>query len=80
MSELQKIPRSEEIRALQRERKADLETEHKAIEYLLQQIDQYTAEGKCYHCGKPMKQTQVGRCVYADPCGHRLWQGKAKRG
>jgi activating signal cointegrator 1 len=31
----------------------------------------------CPTCKKAYaKQTQVGRCVYAEPCGHRLYQGK----
>jgi len=25
------------------------------------------------------KEQQVGRCVYAYPCGHRLYQGRAKK-
>lgn len=35
--------------------------------------------GICHVCGvKVENQIQVGRCVYADPCGHRLYQGKAR--
>lgn len=31
----------------------------------------------CVHCGKKIESMrQVGRCVYASPCGCRLWQGK----
>lgn len=38
------------------------------------------AAGNCPHCGvKVEEQTQVGPCVYAKPCGHRLGQGKAKK-
>lgn len=30
----------------------------------------------CPHCGTPItNKRQVGRCVYADPCGCRLYQG-----
>lgn len=30
----------------------------------------------CPHCDAPIaQQEQVGRCVYARPCGHRLYQG-----
>lgn len=33
----------------------------------------------CPHCKTPIqKQKQVGRSVYASPCGCRLFQGKAK--
>ena len=35
----------------------------------------------CYQCGQPIDQLeQVGRCVYARPCGHRLYQGKLPKG
>lgn len=36
------------------------------------------AEGKtCPHCHAPIeKRRQVGRCVYAEPCGHRQYQGR----
>jgi hypothetical protein len=31
----------------------------------------------CNECGAPVEsEQQVGRCVYARPCGHRLYQGK----
>lgn len=31
----------------------------------------------CIHCQKPFTTlTQVGRCVYASPCGCRQYQGK----
>jgi hypothetical protein len=34
----------------------------------------------CPDCNTPVeRQRQVGRCVYAEPCGHRLFQGKAKQ-
>jgi hypothetical protein len=30
----------------------------------------------CIHCGKQVKSLEkIGRCVYARPCGCRLWQG-----
>jgi hypothetical protein len=38
---------------------------------------QRLAEGFCLQCDQPMTKRQVGRCVYAEPCGHRLYQGKA---
>jgi hypothetical protein len=35
--------------------------------------------GVCHHCKTEIQQErQVGRCVYALPCQHRLWQGKAR--
>lgn len=31
----------------------------------------------CCECGGNItKKVQVGRCVYAEPCGHRLYQGR----
>ena len=32
----------------------------------------------CPFCGVAItRRVQVGRCVYAEPCNHRLYQGKA---
>lgn len=34
-------------------------------------------KGVCPRCQKPIeRKQQVGQCVYAQPCGHRLYQGK----
>lgn len=34
----------------------------------------------CPHCDTPVeKKVQAGSCVYAEPCGHRLYQGKAPK-
>jgi len=33
--------------------------------------------GRCPFCGAAMTKRQVGRDVYAAPCGHRLYQGYA---
>ncbi len=36
------------------------------------------AAGVCPHCQAEIKERkQIGRCVYAFPCGHRLYQGRA---
>lgn len=36
------------------------------------------ARGECNTCGvKATAVRQVGRCVYAEPCGHRIGQGNA---
>jgi hypothetical protein len=33
--------------------------------------------GECGHCGTPMEaKVQVGRCIYAQPCGCRVGQGR----
>jgi hypothetical protein len=35
----------------------------------------------CHVCnGEVTKKVQVGRCVYAEPCGHRLYQGVIPHG
>lgn len=34
------------------------------------------ASDRCPICHQPItKRQQVGRCVYGEPCGHRLYQG-----
>lgn len=33
--------------------------------------------GRCPVCGQPVTEKQVGSCVYGEPCGHRLYQGRA---
>lgn len=33
------------------------------------------SRGHCVECDQPATLRQVGRCVYASPCGHR-WQGR----
>lgn len=36
------------------------------------------ASNICPQCDAPVeRKNQVGRCVYAEPCGHRLYQGRA---
>jgi hypothetical protein len=35
--------------------------------------------GRCPTCGADMTERQVGPCVYAEPCGHRIGQGRAQR-
>ena len=33
-------------------------------------------EKRCHECGRAIEQEQqIGECVYARPCGHRLFQG-----
>lgn len=39
------------------------------------------ARGACWHCGTPMTaQRQVGPCIYVEPCGCRLGQGRLTDG
>jgi hypothetical protein len=68
---------TEEIRRLQRERKEYESKPDPILENFnlrLELID----NGLCPDCKQPMLQKQVGKCVYASPCGHRLFQGRAK--
>lgn len=52
--------------------KADRQRRHE--EYLLQWAADMEAN-VCPECKQPMTKQQIGRCVYASPCGHRLYQG-----
>ena len=39
------------------------------------------ARGECWHCGTPMTaKRQVGPCLYVEPCGCRLGQGRLTDG
>lgn len=38
---------------------------------------QKLAQNVCPQCDQPMTKTQIGPCVYASPCGHRLYHGTA---
>ncbi len=48
-----------------------------AVEALTRMANLMSRESDvCMHCGQPVtKLVQVGRCVHAEPCGCRLWQG-----
>lgn len=46
----------------------------------IQDYFQDLKEGRCPTCKQPVvNKEQVGRCVYALPCKHRLYQGKLKK-
>jgi hypothetical protein len=50
------------------------------IAQALQIFVERMAAGVCPECQQKIeKEKQVGRCVYAEPCGHRLGQGRAKK-
>ena len=35
---------------------------------------------QCVHCGQPWtSRHQIGACVYAEPCGHRQYQGRLSK-
>jgi hypothetical protein len=43
-------------------------------------LEEMVAGITCPHCHVTIEEkTQVGRCVYAKPCGHRLYQGKLSK-
>lgn len=54
------------------------EEERKQVAAFVQKLNDLSA-GKidtCLHCDMPFNELkQVGRCVYAYPCGHRQYQG-----
>lgn len=54
------------------------EEDEKQIQVFIQRLNDVSS-GKsdlCIHCQKPFTAlTQVGRCVYAAPCGCRQYQG-----
>lgn len=44
----------------------------------MRHFTQLIAERRCVVCEEPVESyDEVGRCVYADPCGHRQYQGRA---
>lgn len=49
------------------------------LEAEFQRMMQCNEQWICRHCGAEiLNEKQVGRCVYAEPCGHRLYQGRAR--
>ena len=66
--DLAKFPSDEQLD----EMVAEIDTE-------LEEFNAKVQAGICHVCDTPItSETQVGRCVYAAPCGCRLWQGKAR--
>lgn len=54
------------------------ESERRAEEST-QRFTRALEEGRCPHCEQPVaRERQVGPCVYAEPCGHRMYQGHAR--
>lgn len=55
----------------------DPETEKALSEFMVKLVAFNKRETDlCIHCGKKVTALQkIGRCVYARPCGCRLWQG-----
>jgi len=54
----------------------EVDADEARIELAIQWRFEKMADGICPECDASMRKRQVGRCVYAEPCGHRLYQGK----
>ena len=55
----------------------EVKAEEDEIQAELAKMLEKMASNVCPHCDKPIEEyQQVGRCVYANPCGHRQYQGK----
>jgi hypothetical protein len=55
----------------------EVQQEVKKIDDLFAQVTSDLQNNICPTCKQPIeKRKQVGRCVYANPCGHRLYQGR----
>jgi hypothetical protein len=56
---------------------ADAEEYAQQSEARLQEFFDRLASNKCPHCGVEVEEKiQIGPCVYAKPCNHRMYQGK----
>jgi hypothetical protein len=74
------MSRSDEVRAAQRAGGGDTGFDKEKLLEVLKQTLGLAEDGLCPHCKEPMvKQKQIGRCVFADPCGCRLYQGKVSK-
>ena len=52
-------------------------TEEKDFAEAMAQWNNRHLNHECVECGTPYERLrQVGQCVYADPCGHRQYQGR----
>jgi hypothetical protein len=56
----------------------EIAADKKALDDFLQGFEDLNSRKteECCHCHRAVdRMKQVGRCVYAEPCGCRLWQG-----
>lgn len=55
----------------------ELKAEEEAVNQMVAQFLTDLASNVCPHCKQPIeRKVQIGRCVYAEPCNHRLYQGE----
>lgn len=47
------------------------------VDAMIQAYLDKLARDICPYCDQPITKRQIGCCVYAEPCGHRLYQGTA---
>lgn len=59
---------------------AEAEQRGREVEARLLERAERRSNGLCPTCGESMRERQVGKCVYADPCGHRIGQGEVSHG
>lgn len=75
-----RIQQPEPCSKLEHPTREEAEATERAID---QRIGQRLADiraGLCPHCRRPVeRRRQVGPCIYAEPCGHRLGQGRLRR-
>ena len=57
----------------------EIAAEKRRLDDAIRQFQDRLANHECPHCGRPLtRKVQVGRCVYGEPCGHRLYQGRLR--
>lgn len=58
----------------------EIAADEAAMQARLNELEANAKAGLCNDCRTKITAVeQVGRCVYAKPCGHRIGQGDAKR-
>lgn len=59
----------------------EAEAEQQRVEVIIAQRLADIQAGLCPHCRRKIEsKRQVGPCIYAEPCGHRLGQGRLRKG
>lgn len=59
----------------------EIAAEEAEVQRVAIQFFERLVSGVCTVCGgQVIKEVKVGRCVYAEPCGHRMYQGRPRKG